>query len=229
MKQNTDIIRGDVYIVKTEDTLSPYLVVQNNSGNKFAPTTIAVPIVVQNETHESLVKVSAASFRHLAVEKFTSGAIVWEPRTIDKVRIRSYVGTLSSQTMWEVNRLGEDNLILDESEVRWVNLPDAIGSEQGGTRPCLITKNKNGSTIAIPVTNAIHMKKTIPTHMILDKKDFVDVNRSLEHMSILLWEQQRHIREQDVMAPIGRLNDVAKEKAVGPAKISVGLARVMHA
>ena len=226
MDTNTDVIRGDVYLVDIGDVPTLYLIVQNNHGNKFAPTTIGVPILEQNKNHQSYMSLTADSFRCLKQPDFKESVVVWEPRTIDKMRLRTFVGTLSSQTMKKINVLGEENLNLADSEVRWVNLPDAIGSEQGGTRPCLITKNKNGATIAVPVTKALHMKKSIPTHVILDKEDFVNRDESLERMSILLWEQQRRVTEEDLKETIGFLNASAKEKSVGPAKISVGLSRL---
>lgn len=224
----TDVIRGDVYAIDIGGTPQPHLIIQNNYGNKYAPTTIAIPIMESVTEVKSFITLSADHFRCLKVPEFRSSVLVWEPRTVDKMRLRQYIGTLSSQTMQQVNQLGEDNLDLEESEVRWVHLPDAIGSEQGGTRPCLITRNKNGATIAVPVTKALNMKKSIPTHMTIDKNDFVNKDQSLERMSILLWEQQRRVTESDLKETIGHLNTSAKEKAVGPAKISVGLVRLSH-
>ena len=62
------------------------------------------------------------------------------------------------------------NRMLRRGEIYYADLGDALGSEQGGTRPVLIVQNDIGNrysptTIVLPVTSAY--KKFMPTHATL--------------------------------------------------------------
>ena len=109
--------RGDVFycdlspvIGSEQGGLRPCVIIQNNIGNKHAPTLIIAPMtsalkkplpthVVVNEGEANLQK---------------GGTILCEQiRTIDKRRARSYVGTLSDEVMLAVNVAVKVSLALD--------------------------------------------------------------------------------------------------------------------
>lgn len=92
----------DVYYVKltgkgSEQTgLRPCVIIQNDIGNSFAPTTIITPITT---------KLKKSLPTHLPIEEnFVSGSIMFEQITvIDKSRIKNYLGQLSNKYHKQVN------------------------------------------------------------------------------------------------------------------------------
>lgn len=79
----------------------PCLIVQNDVGNKYAPTTIVVPFTdFKNvkKMYPTLVKVDAGE-GGLALD---SAALCAQIITIDKSRIKEKRGTVSETTMEEV-------------------------------------------------------------------------------------------------------------------------------
>ena len=100
------IKRGDIFfadwspvIGSEQDGTRPVLIVQNNLGNKFSPTVIAVPITTQKKpllpTHIPIPK-----------EKFglqkDSIILVEQIRTLDKSRLKEKVGKLNFEIMEKV-------------------------------------------------------------------------------------------------------------------------------
>lgn len=100
--------RGDIYYAN----LNPYrgseqggerpvLVLQNNSGNFYSTTLIVAPLTsrVQKKrelpTHYILEKVSGL--------KYPSVVQLEQIRTIDKCRVRSYVGKIRPEDMREID------------------------------------------------------------------------------------------------------------------------------
>lgn len=84
---------------------------------------------------------------------------------------------------------------------------NAIGSEQGYTRPALIIQNDQGNyfsscTIVIPLTHVIK-GLYIPTHALIKKSK----ENGLNSDSMLLGEQIRVISEKRIIKKIGRITD----------------------
>lgn len=77
------------------------LILQNDVGNKYSPTTIVAPLTT---------KIGKALLpTHVLIEQqqgLTSASIVLleQIRTIDKTRLRGFVGTLDQKTMREIGR-----------------------------------------------------------------------------------------------------------------------------
>lgn len=100
--------RGDIFYADLNPTIGseqggirPVLVVQNNIGNMHSPTLVVLPI-------------SSAKKRPLPVhtrvddsELLTTGSIVLgeQIRTIDKCRLKSYVGSLDNEAMKRINQI----------------------------------------------------------------------------------------------------------------------------
>jgi len=105
---NKSILRGDLYyadlnpVVGSEQGgIRPVLVIQNDIGNKHSPTIIVAAITSKAmktilPTH---CRLSAQSGLDL-----NSVALLEQIRTIDKRRLKDYVGVLGQEEMQEVDR-----------------------------------------------------------------------------------------------------------------------------
>ena len=110
-----DIKRGDVFyadlnpvIGSEQGGVRPVLVVQNDIGNRYSPTTIVAAVTSRIKraklpTHVEL----PASPGNLT---FDSVVLMEQLRTIDKARLLQHVCTLDGDTMRKVNRAAEISL-----------------------------------------------------------------------------------------------------------------------
>lgn len=101
------IKRGDLYyadlnpvIGSEQGGIRPVLVVQNNTGNRFSHTTIVVAITGNTEktslpTHVRLESVPGLERNSLL--------LLEQIRTIDRKRLKEYIGTLGKTNMDEVD------------------------------------------------------------------------------------------------------------------------------
>ena len=100
------IKRGDIYyadlspvVGSEQDGIRPVLIVQNDFGNKYSPTVIAVAITTQNKarlpTHIPINK---------SVSKLPKNSIILveQIRTLDKSRLKNKIGCLDEKTMLKV-------------------------------------------------------------------------------------------------------------------------------
>jgi len=100
------VFRGDVYMANLEPVVGseqggfrPVVIIQNNIGNKYSPTTIIAAVTS---------KVKASLPTHINVGITSSGLVqescilLEQVRTIDKTRLRDKLGSLSS---FEINLL----------------------------------------------------------------------------------------------------------------------------
>lgn len=98
-KEN-NIRRGDIYLIKGEGidyygrNAVPALVLQNNRGNRFSPTTIMALATLQREVHKGNIV-----FDFLNIS------------TIDKGRIIKKIGTVPYAKMIEVNQQIRNSVI----------------------------------------------------------------------------------------------------------------------
>jgi len=95
-----EIRRGDVYDVEFENTIGseqhgrrPVLIIQNDVGNRYSPTTIGVPLTSRAKkkmpTHMTITKQECPGL------KCDSTALFEQIVTFDKTRIVSKVGRVS--------------------------------------------------------------------------------------------------------------------------------------
>ena len=98
--------RGQIYyadlspIVGSEqDGFRPVLILQNDTGNRFSPTTIVVPITSTKPDSRLPTHV------RIKAEGLVSGsvALLEQIRTVDKTRLDDYVGKLDKDTMGKVD------------------------------------------------------------------------------------------------------------------------------
>ena len=102
------IKRGDLFyadlnpvIGSEQGGIRPVLVVQNNVGNMHSPTIVVLPITSSNKPSLPV---------HAKVDDndlLTDGSIVLaeQIRTIDKRRLRSYIGSLDADAMKRVDAI----------------------------------------------------------------------------------------------------------------------------
>jgi mRNA interferase MazF len=100
--------RGDLYYVSLDPVVGseqggtrPALIIQNNTGNQFSPTLIIAPLTSR------ISKKSKLPTHYLIPSccglKRPSIVLLEQIRTVDKQRVRSYIGTLDSRQMFAVN------------------------------------------------------------------------------------------------------------------------------
>lgn len=109
--QNKQVHRGELFYCDLGTTfgseqggIRPVLILQNDVGNRFSPTTIVAPLTTK------LGKAILPT--HVLIKQqqgLTSDSIVLleQIRTIDKKRLKGFVGTLDRNTMSEIGRAVE--------------------------------------------------------------------------------------------------------------------------
>ena len=103
-----EIKRGDLYYARLDPVIGseqggtrPVLILQNNTGNKFSPTTIvAAAITSQTEKSPLPTHVTLSNIPGLAHESLI---LLEQLRTIDKSRLRERVGALDTSEMKQID------------------------------------------------------------------------------------------------------------------------------
>ena len=113
-----ELKRGDMYYANLDPVIGseqggirPILIIQNDVGNKFSPTTIVVATITSRTgkaklpTHVPLSEVPG-------LDK-SSILLLEQLRTIDRSRLRGYVGTVDTVKLEEVDQALAVSLGLD--------------------------------------------------------------------------------------------------------------------
>ena len=114
-----EIKRGKVYYAdlnpvrgSEQGGIRPVVILQNDTGNKFSPTTIVAAITSITKKHTLPT--------HVAVDcdflEKESIVLLEQIRTIDKSRLTDYLGSLNSETMDRIHRAIEISFGLDYLE-----------------------------------------------------------------------------------------------------------------
>lgn len=105
--EEREIRRGDIYyadlspVVGSEQGgVRPVLVIQNNTGNAYSPTVIVAAVTSQPKTK---LPTHVILRDRKGLEK-NSVVLLEQVRTIDKSRLREYVGILDKQQMLKVDK-----------------------------------------------------------------------------------------------------------------------------
>ncbi len=104
---NQGISRGDIFYADLSPVVGceqggvrPVLILQNDIGNRHSPTTIVCAITGKPKkplpTHAAI-----AGTGRLPRESF---ALLEQIRTIDRIRLRGWIGKLDAQEMEEINQ-----------------------------------------------------------------------------------------------------------------------------
>lgn len=108
IKRTRPIQRGDIYyaglapvIGSEQGGFRPVLIIQNNIGNQHSPTVIAAAITghvkgKRQPTHVRLKGAACGLFRDSTV-------LLEQLRTLDKSRLREYMGSIGADKMQEVD------------------------------------------------------------------------------------------------------------------------------
>ena len=101
------IRRGDLFyadlnpVVGSEQGgIRPVLVIQNDVGNHFSPTVVAAAITSRKAKNSLPTHILLENVPGLAP---TSLLLLEQPRTIDRKRLRGYIGRISKEKMLEVD------------------------------------------------------------------------------------------------------------------------------
>lgn len=106
---DNQILRGQIYYADLETTVGseqggirPVLIVQSNIGNKYSPTTIIVAMTARVHTKHDLPThhfiSSSVGLKHDSI------VLLEQIRTIDKARLRGYIGTINKDDMSQIER-----------------------------------------------------------------------------------------------------------------------------
>lgn len=113
------IRKGEIYYINITDAIGseqsgtrPVLVIQNNVGNKYSPTTIVAFITSQDKaelpTHVTLDEYCGLSKKSMVMLE--------QVRTIDKTRLKEKIGQCSKQTIECVNRAIDVSFFLTDAD-----------------------------------------------------------------------------------------------------------------
>lgn len=126
--------RGQVYyadfkpaVGSEQDGVRPYVIIQNNAGNRSSPTIIVAIATTQSKTNlPTHVPVSAED----NCLNLKTTILLEQLRTIDKERIKNYIGRLSDNTMKRIDEALCISLALSkkEREVKTLNELIRIGN-----------------------------------------------------------------------------------------------------
>lgn len=101
------VLRGEIYYAdlspaygSEQDGLRPVLIVQNDVGNRHAPTTIIAPLTSCLAKKPLPIHVEFTT----TYLKGTSVALLEQTRTIDKNRLKQRMGWVSAEVMIEIDR-----------------------------------------------------------------------------------------------------------------------------
>lgn len=100
-----EVRRGDIYMADLtvsegceQSGVRPALVIQNNKGNTHAPTVIIAPI--SSRMHKAKFPMHV----NLHCLQYPSFVELEQIRTIDKRRLRNYMGRIDEATQEQVNQ-----------------------------------------------------------------------------------------------------------------------------
>lgn len=106
MLKNKCVKRGDLYLIhltgngSEQNGIRPVVIIQNDVGNRYSPTTVVVPLTSQNKkeipTHVNI-------FPEDGVAK-PSTALCERPFAVDKSRLMKKLGSLSENKIEDINK-----------------------------------------------------------------------------------------------------------------------------
>ncbi len=103
-----NILRGDLYYAdltpvtgSEQGGVRPVLMIQNDIGNRFSPTVIVAAVTSRQDKHPLPTHVSISP-NHCGLKE-SSVVLLEQLRTIDRVRLREYIGRLTEQDMKQVD------------------------------------------------------------------------------------------------------------------------------
>jgi mRNA interferase MazF len=103
------IWRGDIYyadlttgVGSEQSGYRPILIIQNDAGNKHSQTVIAA-VITSRTKHKADLPTHCPVKRQQGLDR-DSLVLLEQIRTIDKTRLKEYIGTLEAEAMSRVDR-----------------------------------------------------------------------------------------------------------------------------
>ena len=116
-----NIRKGDIYyadltpVVGSEQGgVRPILIVQNDIGNRHSPTVIAAAITSKQDKHPLPTHVPLDKLPRLHRDSIV---LLEQVRTIDRSRLREYIGRLEPEALRDVDRALAVSFGLEQAEV----------------------------------------------------------------------------------------------------------------
>ena len=119
-------IKGDIFYASLspvkgseQDGTRPVVVIQNNLGNKYSPTIIVAPLteVIKKETLPTHIFIPKTRFL-----KYDSMILLEQIRTIDRSRLKSYLGRLKNYQLQEI-----DNSLIKTFSINILGFLSSLG------------------------------------------------------------------------------------------------------
>lgn len=105
MIENRKIKKGDIFLADLDHTVGceqkgirPVVVIQNNIGNKFSPTLIIAPLTSRTPTTNDL-PTHVELLKSNTLLRYNSIVLLEQIRTIDRIRLKGYVCSISDDDM----------------------------------------------------------------------------------------------------------------------------------
>ena len=110
----------------------------------------------------------------------------------------------------------------ERGEILYADLDPVVGSEQGGKRPVLVIQNnvlnKTSTTFLVaPLTKESNNKPKLNTHVLINKKEFLECD------SIVLLEQIRVIHYDRIIKYLATISKYEQAKVDNGIKNAFGL------
>ena len=131
MNKNWEYRRGDIYLAdlspfcgSEQGGVRPVVVIQNNTGNRHAPTLVVATVTAR--TRKKTKQPTHFLIRENPALSRPSMVLLEQIRTIDKLRIERYLGRVTRQEMFGINRALLVSLDLNTSSRQcklWADLP----------------------------------------------------------------------------------------------------------
>ncbi|GAB6443160.1 hypothetical protein bcgnr5390_15100 [Bacillus luti] len=191
------------------------IIVQNNTGNRFAPTLVVVECEAMGVG--------------LGKEKVTVNKKVYSVDcqklfTIDKERVKKIVTMIDSEEMKSINRSIVDTYMQPKMR-RFVfaklGHEDLLGSEQAKDRPVLLLEEfeKDGQEAALVALMTSQKKDNKQdTHIVFEKGE-----GGLEEDSVCMFEQIKLISKKQIVREIGVCPMQRMQQTMRAFAVSVGV------
>ena len=117
---NGNIHKGDIYYADLGETIGseqsgcrPVLIIQNDIGNQFSPTVIVSPLTKRYKKMTQPTHIAVGKKFGLAEDSIV---LLEQIRTIDRQRLRRYIGTVDHKTMKVIDKAISLSLGLQEAQ-----------------------------------------------------------------------------------------------------------------
>lgn len=136
MKEHMTIHRGDIFYADLEPVIGseqggtrPVVIIQNEVGNRFSPTVIVAAVT----TTRGKLPTHVALNDHIPGLRKDSVILLEQIRTLDKLRLKQYIGKLSARTLQTLDTALGISIGLENNSGAHPDRMDAAFSRNGGS------------------------------------------------------------------------------------------------